>query len=137
MCPPVAVATAIRARATPAPGAFGSKLFLNGCLETAQHDSVSHRELFLESPPLVLLDVLGIPEHLTGGRVRPVDEPHGVCIGMRVLTLVRHNQGNWTAAVVLWYRSWLATTGVSACDVAPFIKEEKRASAGPLPRTTK
>ena len=120
MCPPVAVATAIRARATPAPGAFGSKLFLNGCLETAQRDSVSYRELFLESPPLVLLDVLGIPEHLAGGRVRPVNEPHGVCIGTRVLTLVRHNRGNWTAAVVLRYRSWLATTGVSACDVTPF-----------------
>ena len=67
MCPPMAVATAIRAFATPAPGAFGSELFLNGCLETAQHDSVSRRELFLESPPLVLLDVIGIPEHLAGG----------------------------------------------------------------------
>ena len=120
MCPPMAVATAIRAFATPAPGAFGSELFLNGCLETAQHDSVSRRELFLESPPLVLLDVIGIPEHLAGGRVRPVDEPHGGCIGLRVLTLVRHNQGNRTAAVVLWYMNWLATTGGLYLRCRPF-----------------
>ena len=91
MCPPMAVATAIRAFATPAPGACGSELFLNGCLETAQHDSVSRRELFLESPPLVLLDVIGIPEHFTGGRVSPIDEPHRVSVGTRMLILVRHN----------------------------------------------
>ena len=120
MCPPVAVATAIRARATLAPGALGSKLFLNGYLETVQRDFVSYRELFLEPPPLVLLDVLWIPEHLAGRRVRPVNEPHGVCVGPGVLLLVRHDRENWTATIVLRYRSWLATTGVSACDVTPF-----------------
>ena len=120
MCSLVAVATAIRARATPTPGALGSKLFLNGYLETVQSDFVSYRVLFLEPPPLVLLDVLWIPEHFAGGRVRPVDEPHGVCIGLRVLTLVRHNQGNRTAAVVLWYMNWLATTGGLYLRCRPF-----------------
>ena len=116
----VTVATVIRARATLTPGALGSKLFLNGYLETVQRDFVSYRELFLEPPPLVLLDVLWIPEHFAGGRVSPIDEPHGVSVGTRVLTLVRHNRRNWTATVVLRYGSWLATTGVSACDVTPF-----------------
>ena len=91
MCPPVAVATAIRARATPAPGALGSKLFLDSYLETVQCDFVSYGILFLEPPPLVLLDVIGIPEHFTGGRVSPIGEPHGVSVGTRMLMLVRHN----------------------------------------------
>ena len=122
MCSLVAVATAVRARATPTPGALGSKLFLDLYLETVQRDFVSCGILFLEPPPLVLLDVIGIPEHFTGGRVSPIDEPHGVSVGTRMLMLVRHNlEENSTAAVVLRYGSWLATTGVSACDVTPFI----------------
>ena len=117
----VTVATAIRACATLAPGALGSKFLLDSYLETVQRDFVSYGVLFLEPPPLVLLDVLGIPEHFAGGRVSPIDEPHGVSVGTRVLTLVRHNlEENSTAAVVLRYGSWLATTGVSACDVTPF-----------------
>ena len=91
MCPPVAVATAIRARATPAPGALGGELFLDLYLETVQRDFVSCGMLFLEPPPLVLLDVIGIPEHFTGGRVSPIDEPHRVSVGTRMLILVRHN----------------------------------------------
>ena len=91
MCSLVAVATAVRARATPTPGALGSKLFLDSYLETVQRDFVSCGMLFLEPPPLVLLDVIGIPEHFTGGRVSPIDEPHGVSVGTRMLMLVRHN----------------------------------------------
>ena len=91
MCSLVAVATAVRARATPTPGALGSKFLLDSYLETVQRDFVSYGVLFLEPPPLVLLDVIGIPEHFTGGRVSPIDEPHGVSVGTRVLTLVRHD----------------------------------------------